>query len=148
MQTEQHIKGDYIISTDKSKLELSVIHNFLSNSYWAEDIPIEIVKKATENSLCFGVYNGNRQVGFARVISDYTTFAYLADVFIIEGERGKGLSKWLMECILKHSQLQGVRNFCLLTRDAHSLYAQYGFENLAKPQNFMAIKKDNFYKKK
>ena len=148
METESFIKDNYTISTDKSKLDLSVIHNFLSTSYWAEDIPVEIVEKAIDNSLCFGVYNGNTQIGFARVISDYTTFGYLADVFIIEAERGKGLSKWLMECILKHKQLQALRNFCLLTRDAHSLYAQYGFENLAKPQNFMAIKKDNFYKKK
>lgn len=148
METETYSKDNYTISTDKSKLDLSVIHGFLSISYWAEDIPMEIVKKAIDNSLCFGVYNGSRQVGFARVISDYTTFAYLADVFIIEEERGKGLSKWLMECILKHKELQGLRNFCLLTRDAHSLYAQYGFENLSKPQNFMAIKKDNFYKKK
>ena len=147
MNAEEYIKDNYVISTDKSKLDISVIHGFLSTSYWAEDIPMEIVKKAIENSLCFGVYNGNKHVGFARVISDYTTFAYLADVFIIEEERGKGLSKWLMECILKHMQLQGLRNFCLLTKDAQSLYAQYGFENLTKPQNFMAIKKDNFYKK-
>lgn len=147
METESFIKENYTISTDKSKLDLSVIHGFLSTSYWAEDIPVKIVLKAIDNSLCFGVYHENKQVGFARVISDYTTFAYLADVFIVESERGKGLSKWLMECILKHKQLQGLRNFCLLTRDAHSLYAQYGFENLAKPQNFMAIKKDDFYKK-
>lgn len=148
MQIESFSKDNYCISTDRSKLDMSVIHGFLSKSYWAEDIPVEIVKRSIENSLCFGVYNGTKQVGFARVISDYTTFAYLGDVFIIESERGKGLSKWLMECILKHKQLQGLRNFSLLTRDAHSLYAQYGFENLAKPQNFMAIKKDNFYKKK
>lgn len=147
MKTESFIKDNYIISTDKSKLDISVIHNFLSTSYWAEDIPMKIIEKAIENSLCFGVYNGNKQVGFARVISDYTTFGYLADVFIVDEERGRGLSKWLMECILNHQQLQGLRNFCLLTRDAHSLYTQYGFENLAKPQNFMAIKKDNFYKK-
>lgn len=155
MQVESFTKDNYSISTEKSKLDISVIHGFLSKSYWAEDIPVEIVKKSIENSLCFGVYNehiqampAGRQVGFARVITDYTTFAYLGDVFIIESERGKGLSKWLMECILKHKQLQGLRNFCLLTRDAHSLYGQYGFENLKEPQNFMAIKKDNFYKKK
>jgi GNAT superfamily N-acetyltransferase len=148
MQTEEHRKGNYIISTDKSKLDISVVHGFLSTSYWSEDIPIQIVKKAIENSLCFGIYNGNKQVGFARVISDYSTFAYLADVFIIKEERGKGLSKWLMECVLKHYQLQGLRNFCLLTRDAHSLYERYGFKNLLKPQNFMAKKVDNFYKKK
>ena len=155
METETHSKNNYIISTDKSKLDISVIHGFLSTSYWAEDIPMEIVKKAIENSLCFGVYHENkaglpafRQVGFARVISDFTTFAYLADVFIIEEERGKGLSKWLMESILKHQQLQGLRNFCLLTRDAHSLYEPFGFKKLLKPQNFMAKKEDDFYKKK
>ena len=148
MQTETHSKDNYTISTDKSKLDLSVIHGFLSTSYWAEDIPMEIVKKAIENSLCFGVYNKNKLLGFARVISDYSTFAYLADVFIIEEERGKGLSKWLMECILKHQQLQGLRNFCLLTRDAHSLYEPFGFKNILKPQNFMAKKEDDFYKKK
>ncbi len=155
MQTEFFTKDNYTISTDKSKLDVPVIHGFLSTSYWAEEIPVEIVKKSIEHSLCFGLYKENkqslpalRQVGFARVISDYATFAYLADVFILEEERGKGLSKWLMDCILQHKQLQGLRNFCLLTRDAHSLYAQYGFENLAKPQNFMAKKKDNFYKKK
>jgi len=148
MKIESYTKYNYTISTDKSKLDISVIHGFLSTSYWAEEIPSEIVEKSIENSLCFGVYNGNTQIGFARVISDYTTFAYLADVFIVEEERGKGLSKWLMECILKHEQLQGLRNFCLLTRDAQSLYAPFGFENLAKPKNFMAIKKDDFYKKK
>lgn len=148
METESYIKDNYTISTDKSKLDISVIHDFLSTSYWSEDIPMEIVQKAIENSLCFGLYCGSKQIGFARMISDYATFAYLADVFIVQEERGKGLSKWLMGCILKHKELQGLRNICLLTRDAHSLYAQYGFENLLKPQNFMTIKKDNFYKKR
>lgn len=146
MRTEEYIKDNYLISTDKSKLDIDVIHGYLSRSYWAEEIPVAIVKKGILNALCFGVYKGNQQIGFARVISDFATFAYLADVFILEEERGKGLSKWLMECILKHEQLQGLRNFCLLTKDAHSLYEQYGFKNLEKPQNFMAIKKDNFYK--
>jgi N-acetylglutamate synthase-like GNAT family acetyltransferase len=147
MKIEIHSKDQYEINSDRSKLDLEVIHGYLSRSYWAEDIPEEVVKKAIENSLCFGVYNNDKQVGFARVISDHSTFAYLADVFILEEERGKGLSKWLMECILKHEQLQGLRNFCLLTRDAHSLYEKFGFKNFEKPQNFMAIKKDNFYKK-
>lgn len=147
MKTETYIQNNYTVNTDKSKLNIGFIHGYLSRSYWAQDIPKEIVKKGIENSLCFGVYNNDQQIGFARVISDYSTFAYLADVFIIEEERGKGLSKWLMECILKHEQLQGLRNFCLLTRDAHSLYEKFGFKNLEKPQNFMAIKKDNFYVK-
>ena len=147
MQIEEFKKGIYTVSTNYSKLDLSVVHGYLSRSYWAEDIPFEIVKKGAEHSLCFGVYKENKQIGFARVISDYTTFAYLADVFILEEEQGKGLSKWLMECILKHKQLQGLRNFCLLTRDAQTLYDKFGFKNLEKPQNFMAIKTDNFYKK-
>ena len=147
MKTETFTQNNYTISTDKSKLDLDFIHGYLSRSYWAEDIPKEIVAKAIVNSLCFGVYNSQKQIGFARVVSDYATFAYLADVFIIEEERGKGLSKWLMESILKHPELQGLRNFSLLTRDAHTLYEKFGFKNLEKPGNFMAIKKDNFYKK-
>jgi GNAT superfamily N-acetyltransferase len=147
MKIETFIQNDYTISTDKSLLDFDVIHGYLSCSYWSEEIPEEIVKKAIENSLCFGVYNKNKQIGFARVISDYSTFAYLADVFILEEERGKGLSKWLVECILKHEQLQGLRNFCLLTRDAHTLYERFGFKSLERPGNFLAKKTDNFYKK-
>lgn len=147
MKTETYTQNNYVISTDKSKLDIDFIHSYLSRSYWSENIPKEIVKKGIENSLCFGIYNENKQIGFARVISDYSTFAYLADVFVIEEERGKGLSKWLMECILKHEQLQGLRNFCLLTKDAHSLYERFGFQPIEKPQNYMSIKKDNFYKK-
>jgi len=148
MKIEEHIRDNYVVSTDKSKLDLTVVHGYLSRSYWAEDIPPEILKKAVEYSLCFGIYNGNNQVGFARVISDYSTFAYLADVFVLEEERGKGLSKFLMECILKHEQLQGLRNFCLMTKDAHSLYSRYGFKNIPQPENFMANKIENIYKKK
>jgi N-acetylglutamate synthase-like GNAT family acetyltransferase len=148
MKIEEYRRNNYLISTDKKKIDVAAVHAYLSRSYWAEEIPLKIVTKAIENSLCFAVYKEKKLIGFARVISDYSTFAYLADVYVLEEERGKGLSKWLMECILKHKQLQGLRNFCLLTRDAHSLYAQYGFKSLDKPRNFMAIKKDNFYKKK
>jgi N-acetylglutamate synthase-like GNAT family acetyltransferase len=148
MEIESYSENNLIISTDKSKLDLSVIHGFLRTSYWAEDIPLDIVKNAIANSLCFGIYKENKQIGFARVISDYTTFAYLADVFIIEEERGKGLSKWLMECILMHSQLQGLRNFCLMTKDAQSLYERFGFKNIPRPENFMAKKIEDIYKKK
>ena len=148
MKIETYLKGNYKISTDKSKLDIAVIHGFLSTSYWAEEIPVEIVQKAIENSLCFGVYDGSKQIGFARVITDYATCGYLADVFIVESARGKGLSKWLMECILMYPQLQGLRNFCLMTQDAHTLYARYGFKNIPKPENFMAKKIDGIYKKK
>ncbi len=148
MQVEEYIQENYVVSTDPSKLDLKVIHGYLSRSYWAEEIPFETVKRSVEHSLCFGVYALGKQIGFARVISDYTTFAYLADVFILEEERGKGLSKFLMECILKHKELQGLRNFSLMTQDAHSLYARYGFKNIPKPENFMAKKIDGIYKKK
>ncbi len=135
----------YSISTDKSKLELEVIHDFLANSYWAKNIPIEIVKRSIENSLCFGVYHNNKLVGFARVISDFATFAYLGDVFILEAHRGKGLSKILMQEVFSHAQLQGLRRFCLGTKDAHTLYEQFGFYVIKKPELWMEIKQENIY---
>jgi GNAT superfamily N-acetyltransferase len=139
-------KTNYSISDEKDKLQLNVIHQYLSiESYWAKHIPIEIVKQSIEGSLCFGVYFKTEQIGFARVITDYATFGYLADVFILETHRGKGLSKQLMEFIMAHQKLQGLRRFCLATRDAHSLYTQFGFTPLAKPENFMEIKYDNIY---
>lgn len=138
----------YSISADKSKLQIKVIHGFLSKSYWAKDIPLEIVQRSIENSLGFGVYHGNEQVGFARVISDFATFAYLGDVFILEEHRGKGLSKELMKVVFSHPQLQGLRRFCLGTRDAHKLYEQFGFHVIKKPELWMEIKQENIYSKK
>ena len=116
-----------------------IIHGFLVRSYWAEGIPRETVERSIANSLCFGVYDGDKQVGLARVITDYATFAYLADVFIIESHRGRGLSKFLMECIMKHPRLQNFRRFMLATLDAHRLYAKFGFKNPANPARFMEI---------
>lgn len=138
----------YTISTDKNKLDIKIIHEFLSNSYWAKNIPIEIVKRSIENSLCFGVYHKEALVGFARVISDFATFAYLGDVFILEEHRGKGLSKILMKEVFSHPQLQGLRRFCLGTRDAHKLYEQFGFHQIKKPELWMEIKKENIYLEK
>lgn len=125
------------ISDDPSKLQPAVIHQYLTNSYWAKGIPYETVLRSIENSLCFGVYDSSNQVGFARVISDHATFAYLADVFILEPYRGIGLSKKLMEHIIDHHELQGLRRWLLATRDAHGLYAQYGFEPMAVPARWM-----------
>jgi GNAT superfamily N-acetyltransferase len=130
-------KADYSISTDRACLQIQVIHDFLKESYWAKDIPIEIVRRSIANSLCFGVYKKEQQIGFARIISDYATFAYLADVFILESFRGEGLSKWLMEMIVTHPQLQGLRRWMLATRDAHELYRKYGFENVRSPNSLM-----------
>jgi GNAT superfamily N-acetyltransferase len=139
-------KDEYTITTDKSKMDIEVIHEFLTHSYWAKGIPVAIVQKSIEGSLSFGVFHGSRQVGFARVISDMATFAYLADVFIIEAYRGKGLSKWLMEIITGHPGLQGLRRFLLSTRDAHGLYRQFGFSELLSPENWMQVYKHDIYK--
>jgi GNAT superfamily N-acetyltransferase len=140
-------KGDYSISTDKDRLDIPYIHSFLTtSSYWAQGIPFQTVAKSINGSMCFGVYEGNRQVGFARVITDTAVFAYLADVFIDPAYRGRGLSKWLMETIVAHPDLQGLRRFLLSTRDAHGLYAQYGFTALTFVDRWMCIHNHDVYK--
>jgi N-acetylglutamate synthase-like GNAT family acetyltransferase len=138
-------KDEYTISTDKSKLDIPVIHEFLSHTYWAKGIPVAVVQKCIEGSLCFGIFQGEKQVGFARVVTDKATFAYLADVFIIEAYRGKGLSKWLMEIIVGHPDLQGLRRFLLATRDAHGLYRQFGFTTLESAENLMHVHNPDVY---
>ncbi len=145
-ETEQ---GEYLISTDFNKLQLNVIHDYLSKeSYWAQNIPFEIVEKAAENSLCFGVFHQNKQIGFARLITDKTTFAYLGDVFIVEGYRGKGLSKWLMQTIHAHPELQTLRGWILRTKDAHGLYEQFGWTRASEEQlkKIMIRYNENVYK--
>jgi GNAT superfamily N-acetyltransferase len=137
----------FVISTEKSKLDIDIIHAFLSTSYWAKDIPRSIVEKSIENSLCFGAYNGNAQIGFARVISDFATFAYLGDVFVLEDYRGKGISKMLMKEIIQHPRLQGLRRFMLATRDAHGLYKQFGFVPTASPERMMEIVDSEIYQR-
>jgi len=144
-QAFERSKGQYSISTDKIKIQVPVVHHFLADSYWAKKISEEQVRRSIENSLCFSVYEHEKQIGFARVISDYTTFAYLADVFIIEEYRNKGLSKWLMECIVNHPDLQGLRRWVLATRDAHGLYAQYGFTPLSIPERWMELHNPGVY---
>ena len=131
-------RGDYLISTDRSRLDLELIHDFISNqSYWGQGRTVEVVQRALDNSLNFGLYSGARQVGFARVVTDYATFAWVADVFMIEEYRGRGLSQWLMEVMLAHPQLQGFRRWVLATKDAHSLYARFGFIPLHRPERWM-----------
>jgi len=130
-------KENYLISTDASKLNVDVIYKFLSSeSYWAQEIPRNVVERSIQNSICFGVYRHNTQIGFARVITDRATFGYLADVFILPRYRGIGLSKWLMQAIHAHPEFQGFRRWLLLTKDAHGLYEQFGWsalkDNLAK----------------
>ena len=120
-------RGSQVVSTARSRIDLDLVHDYLRGSYWAAGMPRDVLERAIENSLTFGVYDGQRQVGFARVITDCATYAYLSDVFIVETHRGRGLSKWLMECILAHPDLQGLRRFALFTRDASGLYERYGF---------------------
>jgi GNAT superfamily N-acetyltransferase len=138
--------GEYQMSTDRQRIDIAAVHAFLTQSYWSPGIPRGVVERAIENSLCFGVYLGAQQVGFARVITDKATFAYLADVFIIESHRGKGLSKWLMEFVTAHEELQGLRRFLLATKDAHALYAKFGFEALGNPSRIMENLKPDVYR--
>jgi GNAT superfamily N-acetyltransferase len=146
MQTQQ-FQAEYEISTDPHRLDVEVIYSFLAkDSYWSPGIPRPIVERAIENSLCFGVYHSTGQVGFGRIVTDKSTFALLADVFILESHRGKGLSKWLMRCIMDHEDLQGLRRWLLLTSDAHGLYRQFGFEDLANTWRFMEILRADIYK--
>jgi GNAT superfamily N-acetyltransferase len=146
MQIEQHQRGEFLITTDKSRLDLNAIHGYLVRSYWAEGIPRETVERAVHGSLCFGVFHGERQIGFARIISDFATYAYLADVYVLEEFQGQGVGKWMMECVRKHPNLQGLRRWGLSTRDAHGLYRQYGFKELAFPDRMMEILHLDIYK--
>jgi GNAT superfamily N-acetyltransferase len=130
----------YEISTDPSRLQLDAIHAYLTRSYWSPGIPKDVVATAIANSLCFGLCQGDTQVGFARVVTDKSSFAYLADVYVLEEHRGQGLSKRLVQAVLAHPELQGMRRFLLATRDAHGLYEQFGFKAPAKPQNFMEMR--------
>lgn len=131
------VRGDFTISTDPARLDLAMVHAFLTRSYWAQGIDEATVRRAAENSLCFGLFHRERQIGFARLVTDQATFAYLADVFVIEGFRGRGLAKWMVSVIVDHPRLQRLRRWMLATRDAHELYRQYGFTDLASPARFM-----------
>jgi len=140
-------KDNFWISTYKKKLDIDTIHEFLSTkAYWSINIPKDKVQASIQHSLCFGVYQDKRQIGFARIISDFSTIAYLSDVFIVEEYRGQGLSKWLIENIMIHPGLQGLRRWILLTGDAHGLYRQFGWTEIADPTRWMEIHEKNVYK--
>lgn len=140
-------ENELLISTDKALLDRPLIYQFLrEQSYWAREITPEIFARSLENSLCFGAYLAGRQIGFARVVTDFATFAWLADVFIVEEKRGQDFSKKLVAAVMAHPQLQGLRRFQLGTRDAHGLYAQFGFKPLAFPERFMEIRLESSYK--
>lgn len=137
---EKVISENIIISDDKSLLQLEVVHSYLTRSYWNEGIPIEVVKKAISNSFCVGVYHEQKQIGFARVVTDFVISAYLGDVFILEEYRGKGLSKHLMEFLIVHPKLSNIKAWRLATKDAHALYSKFGFTPVEKPERMMERK--------
>jgi GNAT superfamily N-acetyltransferase len=165
MQVVEFRRGEFLISTDPKLLDFELIYNFLTTCYWAQGIPRDVVARSLEHALCFGIYdesgakspllaksarNGAPQVraplvGFARVISDFTTIAYLGDVFVLESHRGRGLSKWMMQCILEHPALQNLRRWILLTRDAHELYRKFGFTALKSPDRYMELHRPDVY---
>jgi GNAT superfamily N-acetyltransferase len=133
------VDAEFEISTDPARLDIDLIHRFLQTSYWAKGRRRSVVERSIRNSLCFGVYVAERQVAFARVVSDRAVFAYLMDVFVVPGFRGRGIGKALMRSVLEHPDLENLRVFLLATRDAHTLYAQFGFRPLAHPERWMAI---------
>jgi GNAT superfamily N-acetyltransferase len=137
----------YEISTDVRRLDVDLIHEFLRSSYWAKDIPRKVVERSIQHSLCFGAFLDDRQVGFGRVVTDFATFAYIADVFVVPEHRGKGVSKLILRAMLDHPRLQGLRRLLLATKDAHGLYTQFGFEPLAHPEHLMTIHNPNVYRR-
>ncbi len=138
-------RGEYTISTDRAQIDAGVVHAFVTRSYWGAGISRAVVERSIEHSLCFGLFHVEAQVGFARVITDYATFAYLADVFVLPEHRGRGLSVWLMETIRAHPALQGLRVWRLATKDAHTLYEKVGFTTLAHPERMMEIVDPDVY---
>jgi GNAT superfamily N-acetyltransferase len=142
----EYQRGEFLISTSRERLRVDVVHGFLTNCYWAKGIPREVVARSIEHSLCFGIYeDSGAQVGFARVVSDFATVAYLGDVFVLESHRGRGLSKWLMECVVQHPALHNLRRWILLTRDAHGLYSQFGFTPVKAPERYMELHRPSVY---
>lgn len=144
-EPREWVRGQFVISTDRDRLDFDAVHHYISTSYWAAGMPRDVLERAVENSLIFGIYDGQRQAGFARAITDRATYAYLSDVFVVEEYRGRGLSKWLMECILAHPDLQGLRRFALFTRDAQGLYERYGFGPPRGASTYMERRTPNVY---
>lgn len=140
-------RDEYTISTRRERLDTPLIHGFLTSTYWAEGIALEVVEQSLEHSLPFGLYHQQRQVGFARVITDYATFAYVTDVFILKEYRGRGLSKWLMQMVVEHPQLHGLRRWILFTRDAHGLYTRVGFTPSRTPERLMERLNTDVYRR-
>jgi GNAT superfamily N-acetyltransferase len=130
-------RGEYTVSTDAARLDIDVIYGYLDRAYWSSGIPRETVERAVQRSLCFGLFEGETQIGFARAVTDSTTFAYICDVFVLESHQGKGLGTWLMRCVMQHPEMRGLRRCQLITRDAHKLYEKVGFRSISKPERHM-----------
>jgi len=139
-------RGTFVVSDDPSRLDKPTVIRFVSGSYWASGIPAMTMERAIAHSMCFGLYDGDKQVGFARVVTDRATFGYLCDVFVDEPHRGSGLGQWLVECVLQHPELQGLRRLSLMTRDAHTLYERFGFKPMADPTRYLEIHRPDVYK--
>src|SRR5262245_41825340 len=138
---QSHVRGDFEITTDPARLDAEAIHDFLTHSYWALGRTLDVVQKSLDNSLCFGVYHQQRQIGLARVITDYATYAYMCDVYILEDYRGQGLGTWLISCVVQHPILKELRRFSLTTRDAHELYRRFGFTEVTDASRYMNLRK-------
>jgi GNAT superfamily N-acetyltransferase len=145
MNVHAHHRDGFTVSTDPARLDVDAVHAFLTTTYWCEGIPREVVERSLRGSLCFGLYTGVGQIGLARVITDGATFAYLCDVYVLPEHRGLGLGTWLMECVMAHPDLQGLRRFHLVTRDAHELYRPFGFQEVARPERHMEIARPGIY---
>lgn len=140
-------RGEYVVSTDPVRIDIESVHRFLSDeAYWSPGVPLDVVRRAIAGSIVFGLYRGSEQVGLARVVTDRATFAWLCDVYVLKEHRGHGLGKWLMEFVMAHPDLQGLRRWLLATRDAHGLYAQFGYEPV-DPERFMEIRDPDVYKR-
>jgi len=147
MSVLEHRHGDYLISDDPARLDATAIHGYLTRSYWSENIPLETVQRALQGSLCIGAYTeAGEQVGLVRIISDHATYAYLCDVYVLEEHRRHGLSKAMLELSRRHPRLQGLRTWSLRTRDAHGLYAQFGFKPVEQPESYMALRFPDVYR--
>ena len=148
LNNRTYFKDGFCISTEKARLDINAIHHFLSTqAYWCANIPFDKVKNSIENSLNFGLYTGETQIGFARVITDFSAIAYLGDVYVLPAFRGRGLSKWLIQIIMEYPELQGLRRWILSTKDAHELYKQFGWSPVAYPERWMEVYNGEVYQK-
>jgi GNAT superfamily N-acetyltransferase len=142
----EYRRGELLVTTDRSRIDVGVVHGYLASCYWAGEIPREIVERSILSSYCFSLFEGAAQVGFARVVTDFATYAYICDFFVLDSHRGRGLGKWLMECVRENADLQGLRRWSLVTRDAHGLYRQFGFQSPKMAERYMEIVDSDIYK--